>query len=229
MPRKKIKDWEIRKEFIRRNLDFFKSTFFVNELGVNSKNIMDVAALDFDKNIFYGFEIKSEADNLQRLYKQLSTYVTFFNIVYVVSHIKHTEAILALIENNPFMRNVGYIEVTPIEGNNDEEASLNFKELRKAKFTAPRFDTFIRNLDMEELTVLCEGKGQYLGWESKKLLVDKIKRMVTMDEIYEHMKSKAYRYYYKTCPKCGSHLYYNKTNRKGKLVSRCFECECEIE
>ena len=97
MPRKKIKDWDIRKAFIKRNLDFFKSNFFVNELGVNSKNIMDVAALDFDKNIFYGFEIKSEADNLQRLYKQLSTYVTFFNIVYVVSHMKHTEAILAII------------------------------------------------------------------------------------------------------------------------------------
>lgn len=220
MPRKKIKDWDIRKEFIKRNLDFFKSNFFVNELGVNSKNIMDVAALDFDKNIFYGFEIKSEADNLQRLYKQLSTYVTFFNIVYVVSHFKHTEAILALIENNPFMRNVGYIEVS---------SELDFKELKKAKFTAPRFDTFIRNLDMEELTSLCESKGQYLGWESKKLLVDKVKRLTSLDEVYEHLKSKVYRYYYKTCPKCGGHLYYNKTNRNGKLVSRCYECESIIE
>lgn len=215
MPRKKIKDWDIRKAFIKRNLEFFKSTFFVNELGVNSKNIMDVAALDFDKNIFYGFEIKSEADNLQRLYKQLSTYVTFFNIVYVVSHFKHTEAILALIENNPFMRNVGYIEVS---------SELDFKELKKAKFTAPRFDTFIRNLDMEELSVLCESKGQYLGWESKKLLVDKVKRLTSLDEVYEHLKNKVMRNYYKTCPKCGSTLYYNKANRYGKLVSHCYEC-----
>ena len=215
MPRKKIKDWDIRKAFIKRNLEFFKSTFFVNELGVNSKNIMDVAALDFDKNIFYGFEIKSEADNLQRLYKQLSTYVTFFNIVYVVSHFKHTEAILALIENNPFMRNVGYIEVS---------SELDFTELKKAKFTAPRFDTFIRNLDMEELSILCESKGQYLGWESKKLLVDKVKRLTSLDEVYEHLKSKVMRNYYKTCPKCGSTLYYNKTNRYGKLVSHCYEC-----
>lgn len=216
MPRKKIKDWDIRKEFIKRNLEFFKSNFFVNELGVNSKNIMDVASLDFDKNIFYGFEIKSEADNLKRLYKQLSTYVTFFNITYVVSHEKHTEAITALIENNPFMRNVGYIEVT---------ADMDFKELRKAKFATPRFDTFIRNLDMEELSSLCESKGQYLGWESKNLLVDKIKRLVTLDEVYSHMKEKCYRYYYKTCPKCGSHLYYNKTNKYGKLISHCYECE----
>lgn len=219
MPRKKIKDWDIRKAFIKRNLDFFKSNFFVNELGVNSKNIMDVAALDFDKNIFYGFEIKSEADNLQRLYKQLSTYVTFFNIVYVVSHFKHTEAILALIENNPFMRNVGYIEVS---------SELDFKELRKAKFTAPRFDTFIRNLDMEELSSLCESKGQYLGWEGKKLLVDKVKRLTSLDEVYEHLKNKVKKYYFKTCPKCGSHLYYNKTNRYGKLVAHCYECETQF-
>ena len=112
MPSKKIKDWAIRKEFIKRNLDFFKSTTFVNEMGVNSKNIVDLAALDFNKNIFYGFEIKSEADNLQRLFKQLATYTTFFHIVYVVSHECHTQAIKALINNNPFMRNVGYIEVT---------------------------------------------------------------------------------------------------------------------
>lgn len=215
MPRKKILDWDIRKEFIKRNIEFFKSVTFVNELGVNSKNIMDVAGLDFNKNIFYGFEIKSEADNLKRLYKQLSTYTTFFNVLYVVAHYKHTEAIQALIENNPFMRNVGYIEVSD---------DLDFKELRKAKLVSPRFDTFIRNLDMEEICSLCESKGQYLGWESKNLLVDKIKRLVTLDEIYEHMKNKVMKYYYKTCPNCGSHLYYNKTNRKGKLVSYCYEC-----
>ena len=143
MPRKKIKDWDIRKEFIKRNLEFFKSNTFVNEMGVNSKNIVDLAALDFKKNIFYGFEIKSEADNLKRLFKQLTTYVTFFNIVYVVSHEKHTEAILALLRNNPFLKYVGYIEVT---------SDMEFKELIKAKYAEPRFDTFLRNLDMEELS-----------------------------------------------------------------------------
>ena len=215
MPSKKILDWEIRREFIKRNLEFFKSTTFVNEMGVNSKNIVDLAALDFKRNIFYGFEIKSEADNLQRLFKQLATYTTFFHIVYVVSHEKHTEAINALINNNPFMRYVGYIEVT---------SNMKFKELKKATYTQPRFDTFIRNLDLEELGSLCESKGQYLGWESKSLLVDKIKRLVSMDEIYEHMKNKVMRYYYKTCPHCGSHLYYNKRNRSGQLISYCYEC-----
>lgn len=217
--RKKLKDWDIRQEFIKRNLAFFKSTTFVNEMGVNSKNIVDLAALDFRKNIFYGFEIKSEADTLQRLYNQLSTYTTFFNIVYVVAHEKHTEAVMALIDNNVFTRRVGYIEVS---------SDLDFKELKKAEFVRPRFDMFIKNLDLEELGSLCESKGQFLGWEKKGLLVDKVKRFVTMDEIYEHMHNKVNRYYYKKCPKCGSTLYYNKRNRYGKLISYCYECGSTI-
>ena len=219
MPTMKMKDKEIRKKFIMRNLDFFKSTTFVNEMGVNSKNIVDLAALDFKKNIFYGFEIKSEADTLQRLMKQLSTYTTFFNIVYVVAHHKHTEAIFSLLDNNSFTQNVGYIEVSD---------DLEFTELRKAKYTKPRFDTFIRNLDLEELTSLCESKGQYLGWESKSMLVDKVKRSVTLEEVYAHMENKIKRYFSKECPNCHSKLYYNKRNRKGKLVSYCYECETEI-
>lgn len=216
----KMKDRAIRKAFILRNLEFFKSTTFVNELGVNSRNIVDLAALDFNKRVFYGFEIKSEADTLQRLYKQLATYTTFFNIVYVVAHVKHTPAVLALLDNNIFTRNVGYIEVSP---------ELDFKEIRKAKFTAPRFDLLIKNLDLEELTSICEDKGQFMGWESKSLLIDKIKRLVTLDEVYEHMKNKIERYFFKTCPKCGSHLYYNKKNKKGKITSYCYECESTIE
>lgn len=215
----KMKDREIRRAFIMRNLDFFKSSTFVNEMGVNSKNIVDLAALDFDKNIFYGFEIKSEADTLQRLMKQLSTYTTFFNIVYVVSHYKHTKAIFNLLDNNTFTQNVGYIEVSD---------DLEFTELRKAKYTKPRFDTFIRNLGLEELTSLCEDKGMYLGWEGKSLLIDKVKRSVTLEEVYKHMQNKIKRYFSKTCPKCGSKLYYNKRNKKGKLVSYCYECGSAI-
>lgn len=211
----KIKDREIREAFIKRNLEFFKSTTFVNELGVNSKNIMDVAALDFNKNIFYGFEIKSEADNLRRLQKQLSTYSTFFNVLYVVGHEKHTDHIFTLLDNNTYTKNVGYIEVT---------SDLDFIELRKAKLTKPRFDTFLRNLDLEELGILCESKGQYDGWESKNLLVDKVKRLITLDDIYEHMHDKVNRYYVKYCPKCGSNLYYNKKDREGHKKSFCYEC-----
>lgn len=211
-----LRDIDIRKAFIKRNLEFFKANTFINEMGINSKSIVDLAALDFNKNVFYGFEIKSEVDNLKRLPKQLSTYSTFFNIVYVVAHEKHTSSILAFLDTQTFTKNMGYIEV---------DSDLNFTELRKAKFVKPRFDTFIRNLDTEELSLLCESKGQYLGWESKTLLVDKIKRLVTMDEVYEHMHNKVKRYYYKKCPVCGSTLYYNKKNRTGHKDSYCYECE----
>ena len=211
----KIKDIDIRKEFIKRNLEFFKSTTFVNEMGVNSKNIVDLAALDFTKNIFYGFEIKSEADSLKRLPKQLSTYSTFFNIVYIVAHEKHTESILKFLDTQTFTHDMGYIEV---------DSDLNFTELRKAKFRKPRFDTFLKNLDLEELSILCESKGQYLGWEPKSMLIDKIKRNITLDEIYDHLHNKVERYFIKTCPHCGSTLYYNKKNRYGKKDSFCYEC-----
>ena len=217
---KRLRDWDIRKEFVARNLEFFKSIKFVNEMGVNSKNIVDLAALDFDKNIFYGFEIKSEVDSLKRLYKQLSTYTTFFNIVYVVGHFKHTKAIFDLFEHNPFMSNIGYIEVSQ---------DLQFTELKKAHYTKPRFDMFIRNLDLEELSAICESKGNYAGWETKSMLIDKTKRLVTLDEVYEHMHNKVDKYFSKVCPKCGSTLYYNKRDRNGKNHSYCYECNSRID
>lgn len=217
---KKLRDWDIRKEFVLRNLEFFKSIKFVNEMGVNSKNIVDLAALDFNKNIFYGFEIKSEVDSLKRLYKQLSTYTTFFNIVYVVAHFKHTKAIFELFEHNPFMSNIGYIEVSQ---------DLQFTELKKAHYTKPRFDMFIRNLDLEELSDICESNGSYSGWETKGMLVDKIKRLVTLDEVYQHMHNKVGKYFSKVCPKCGGTLYYNKRDRKGRNHSYCYECSSIIE
>lgn len=217
---KRLRDWDIRKEFVLRNLEFFKSVKFVNEMGVNSKNIVDLAALDFNKNIFYGFEIKSEVDSLKRLYKQLSTYTTFFNIVYVVAHFKHTKAVFDLFEHNPFMSNIGYIEVSQ---------DLQFTELKKACFTKPRFDMFIRNLDLEELSDICESKGNYAGWETKSMLIDKTKRLVTLDEVYEHMHNKVDKYFSKVCPKCGGTLYYNKRDRKGKNHSYCYECSSIIE
>mgnify|MGYP003304964064 CR=1 FL=1 len=216
----KLRDIDIRKEFIKRNLKFFKSTTFVNEMGINSKNIVDLAALDFNNNIFYGFEIKSEVDSLKRLPKQLSTYSTFFNIVYVVAHEKHTKSILNFLDTNSFTQSMGYIEVN---------SDLNFKEIRKAKFVKPRFDSFIRNLDLEELSSLCESKGQFLGWESKGMLVDKVKRLVNIEEVYEHMYNKVKRYFYKRCPKCGSTLYYNKKNRYGHKESFCYECGSKIK
>lgn len=213
----KIKDVDIRKEFIKRNLEFFKSTTFVNEMKINSKNIVDLAAMDFNNNILFGFEIKSEVDTLKRLPRQLATYSTFFNIVYVVTHQKHTEGVLNLIETQAYARNVGCIEVN---------SSLEFTEVRKAKFAKSRFDMFIRNLDLEELTLLYEekGLGKLMGWESKSIIVDKLKRQVSLNEVYSHLHSKVDRYYTRNCPYCGSTLYFNKRDREGETYATCYEC-----
>lgn len=211
----KLRDIDIRVAFIKSNLSFFKKNTFVNEMGINAKSIADIASLDFDNNILYGFEIKSEVDTLARLYKQMSQYTSFFNIVYVVSHHKHTKAVMELINNNIFARNIGLIEVSQ---------DLTFNEIKQASYVTPRFDSFLRNLDLEELETLCESKGQFLGWESKTMLVDKVKRNITLDEIYEHLKRKCERYYVKKCPECGSNLYYNKRNREGQTLSYCYEC-----
>ena len=108
----RLRDPDIRQAFIKSNLDFFKKNSFVNEMGINSKSIADIASLDFANNVLYGFEIKSEVDSLARLYKQMVQYTAFFNIVYVVAHFKHTKAILDLIEHATFARNVGLIEVS---------------------------------------------------------------------------------------------------------------------
>ena len=106
----KIRDVDIRLEFIKRNIEFFEQPGFefVNEFGINSTNIIDLAAFDFNhKNtegkedpIFYGFEIKSERDNVSRLYKQLNAYITFFQIIYVIVHEKLTHEVIELIDKN---------------------------------------------------------------------------------------------------------------------------------
>ena len=140
---KDITDKVIRFEFIKRNLDFFKgdNKEFVNEYGINSSNVVDLASFDFNNNIFYGFEIKSARDNLKRLKKQLSNYLTFFNIIYIVAYDRHLEGIEEILNENKVFDKVGIILV---------DKDLNFKEYKQAKLYKPFYDKFIKNLDMEE-------------------------------------------------------------------------------
>ena len=107
----KLKDKDIRYEFLMRNKDFFRSNVFVNEFGINSTNVVDLASFDFKNNIFYGFEIKSPSDNLDRLYKQLTSYITFFTFVYLIIASKHLHKGLEIIDNNRHLCKVGVIEV----------------------------------------------------------------------------------------------------------------------
>ena len=212
---KGIKDKDIRFRFIARNLDVFKkpNTEFVNEFGINSTNIVDLAFFDFNENIFYGFEIKSEKDNLKRLYKQLNAYATFFNIVYVVAHTSHIENIFELIRKFPHLDKVGIIEVTD---------DFDFIELKRARKFEQYKHAFISNLDKEELSLICESHNKNIHG-SKRVLVDRIKTLVSLDDIFEWIHHKLNKYYVKKCQECGSNLYYNKTV-KGHKASICYEC-----
>ena len=212
----KLVDKDIRFAFINRNKDFFQqeNCAFVIEYGINSTNVVDLAFFDFNNNRFFGFEIKSEKDNLERLYSQLTSYTTFFNIVYVVCHTKHVEDVLEMINNFKHLSKVGVIEVS---------SDLEFKEIRQAKLYKPFYDMFMKNLDLEEVKNMCESKGIYIGNSNKKTLVAQMKMRVTLEEVYEGMHNKLRKLYIRYCPTCGSNLYYNKSIN-GKLEHICYGC-----
>lgn len=213
---KQLRDKPIRLAFIKDNLDFFKgeNKEFANEFGINSTNVVDLASFDFNTNIFYGFEIKSEVDNLDRLYKQLTAYITFFHIVYVVAHEKHRDKIESLIARNKHLSNVGIILCNQ---------NLEFTEIKRARKNKPIFSMFIKNLDLEEIKMLCEEKGVDILDGNKNKLISIVKRYTNMEELYEFIHHKVLKYRVKVCPKCGSKLYYNKI-LNGYKDSYCYEC-----
>lgn len=209
-----IGDKEIRLKFIQDNKDFFKgdNKEFVNEYGINKTNIVDLASFDFSNNIFYGFEIKSEKDNTKRLLKQLTSYVTFFQIVYVVTHEKHLDKVFEIVSKK-HLDKVGIIKV---------DSNLNFEEIKRASKYKPFYPTFISNLDLEEIRILCESKGIPLEG-SKKILLGKVKRYTSIEDIYKGLHNKLRRYHVKSCEICKSNLYYNKLV-SGDKHSYCYEC-----
>lgn len=218
----KIRDVDIRLKFIERNIKFFEQPGFefVNEFGINSTNIVDLAAFDFNHKtggkedpIFYGFEIKSETDNTKRLEAQLNAYITFFQIIYVIVHCKLTHEVEEMIDTHKQFSKVGIIEV-----DND----LNFTQIRQAKRYKPFYTLFIQNLDLEEIRLLASAHNLPLDG-SKQVLLSKVRRYVTLDEVFEGIKNKLYKYFVWKCPKCGSKLYYNQNNRGGK-VHICYKC-----
>ena len=65
----KVRDINIRLAFMKRNLKFFEQDGmeFCNEYGINSTNVVDLAGFDFNKNIFYGFEINYDSLILSKI------------------------------------------------------------------------------------------------------------------------------------------------------------------
>ena len=211
----KIRDVDIRLAFMERNLKFFEqpNMEFANEFGINSTNIVDLAGFDFTKKMFYGFEIKSEQDNTKRLYNQLNAYISFFQIVYVIAHEKHIEEIEYILDTNKQFSKVGLIKVSQ---------ELEFTELRRARLYKPFYTLFIQNLDLEEVRLLAAQHNLPLEG-SKKVLLSKLRRYVTMEEIYEGIHNKLHKYFIWKCPACGSKIYYNKSGRDG-MTHVCYKC-----
>lgn len=208
-------DKDIRKKFLNNNLDFFRkeNTITVNEFGITKKRIADIFHFDFTNNTSTIFEIKSQNDNTNRLEGQLNIYTSYANIVYVVAHENHIDKINDLLSRKLYGKNVGIIVV---------DNSLNFKELKQATYTNCFFDTFIRNLDKEELELLCEEKG-IKAYGSKSNIIGYLKRKVDYNELILSLRNKLNKFYTKECEKCGSNLYYNKYINNSKH-SFCFEC-----
>ena len=207
----KIRDINIRLAFMKRNLKFFEQDGmeFCNEYGINSTNVVDLAGFDFNKNIFYGFEIKSEQDNTDRLYKQLNSYITFFNFVYVITYENHLSEVLEIVDSHKQFDKVGVMVVNK---------ELQFKEIRRARKYQQVYFMFISNLDLEELRLLAVGHNIDLSGNKKQLL-GALRRYVPLEEVFKGIQNKIRKYRTWKCPRCDSRLYYN---RKDSHI--CYKC-----
>ena len=210
----KIRDINIRLAFMKRNLKFFEQDGmeFCNEYGINSTNVVDLAGFDFNKNIFYGFEIKSEQDNTDRLYKQLNSYITFFNFVYVITYENHLSEVLEIVDSHKQFDKVGVMVVNK---------ELQFKEIRRARKYQQVYFMFISNLDLEELRLLAVGHNIDLSGNKKQLL-GALRRYVSLEEVFKGIQNKIRKYRTWKCPRCDSRLYYN---RKDSHI--CYKCGYE--
>ena len=210
----KIRDINIRLAFMKRNLKFFEQDGmeFCNEYGINSTNVVDLAGFDFNKNIFYGFEIKSEQDNTDRLYKQLNSYITFFNFVYVITYENHLSEVLEIVDSHKQFDKVGVMVVNK---------ELQFKEIRRARKYQQVYFMFISNLDLEELRLLAVGHNIDLSG-TKKQLLGALRRYVPLEEVFKGIQNKIRKYRTWKCPRCDSRLYYN---RKDSHI--CYKCGYE--
>ena len=211
----KVRDINIRLAFMKRNLKFFEQDGmeFCNEYGINSTNVVDLAGFDFNKNIFYGFEIKSEQDNVDRLYKQLNSYITFFNFVYVITYENHLSEVLEIIDAHKQFDKVGIMVVNK---------KLQFKEIRRARKYQQVYFMFINNLDLEELRILAAEHNMELSGNKQQLL-GSLRRYVPLEDVFKGIQNKIRKYRTWRCPCCESRLYYNKKN--GHVCYKCgYEC-----
>lgn len=127
----------------------------VHEMGLAHGFVrIDLAVINGE---FKGYEIKSEADNLKRLPRQIEEYNKVFDRMYIVTQRKHL----------PEIRNIvpkwwGIILVT--RGQN----TLNIKEIRQAKINPSISSVALSNLLWrEEAISILKEKDLHKGYLSK--------------------------------------------------------------
>lgn len=217
----KVRDIDIRLAFVKKYMSFFEreGMEFASEYGINSTNVVDLAAFDFKSNTFYGIEIKSEVDTTERLHNQLKAYTTFFSIVYVVVHDKLLNEVLEIIDNHDYFKKVGVIAVN---------SSLEFRGIRKAQPYRPFYPTFISNMDLEELRILSAKYNLPLEG-NKNTLLGRLRQHVKTEDIFEGIKNKLYKYRVHKCKVCGSKLYYRRSAGRGGVQYVCFKCGTKMD
>lgn len=85
------------------------------EKSINyGRTIADCLVIDTDKII--GIELKTAHDNLKRLKKQLTSYLTTCNLVYVYVADKHVQGVLDIIDKTPNFSVIGVISYDTFDG-----------------------------------------------------------------------------------------------------------------
>ena len=196
-----IKDKDIRYKYIRDNAEFFESGMFLNEYGINGTNIVDFACLK--DNIFYGYEIKSEVDNTNRLINQLKSYVGFFDCVKLIVHVKHQDKVTSILKRYN-LSNVGLIVVNP---------DMTFTEVIDCKILKNNFRLghLIKNISKDNLIKVARSKNIQFKKNSKYNLVNLMVGKITLSEVLDILKGQ-FKERINRCSLCNSTLTINTSD-----------------
>lgn len=195
----KIKDKDIRFKYILDNKDFFESGIFVNEYSIGDHNRVDFALLK--DNYLYGYEIKSEADNLKRLEGQLRAYLKIFDYLYLIVYENHVKDVELLLNRYKLDR-VGLIKV---------DKNLDFINIREAKPSTLvyRIRGFLYNLKREDLLDIAKELGIKTLRSNKDYLRSVLTGKIDVGKLVEKLKERLVKSHSHKCPHCGSNLVYS--------------------
>ena len=160
-------------------------TRVIEELGLSrGQSRIDIAVIN---GHFYGYEIKSDKDNLERLPQQIIEYNKVFDYVSIVCGEAHTDKVTALIPDW-----WGVIEAFPDE---NDKVLLSEKRRRQANTNQDPF-TIAQLLWKDEALDILIGLGKEKGVKSKSCkfiwqrLIDVLALPELKDKVRDVLKSR---------------------------------------